>query len=59
MFRIRGDLEPYGTTIFQKDTVESLIFQIVDAVRRQQFVDTGDSTSPTLTMTRPIFGLTT
>lgn len=42
MFRIRGDLEPYGRTVFDRSAVESLLYEILDAPRKEQFTESGD-----------------
>src|ERR1700690_1924414 len=42
MFRVRGDLEPYGKTALDKPAVETLLYEILDVSRKEQFVDAGD-----------------
>jgi twitching motility protein PilT len=42
MFRIRGDLEPYGNDRLNRESIEVLLYEIVDSARHQQFSACGD-----------------
>ncbi len=42
MLRVRGDLEPCRKQPLERKTIESLMFEIVDHTRLEQFKDTGD-----------------
>ncbi len=42
MLRVRGDLEPYGKKALDRPAIESLIFEILDSARLEQFNESGD-----------------
>ena len=42
MLRVRGDLEPYGKKALDRPAIESLIFEILDSARVEQFNESGD-----------------
>ena len=42
MLRVRGDLEPFGKKLLERQAVESLMFEIVDTARLEQFKELGD-----------------